>query len=116
MGTGLALDSVIMEMIKLMPMILMVKRWHVLEIVCWGLVSQLAADANAKISFVQTYWPGATNDISCFCGTHLFHWLKTKQLPSWMHIVADKAYLPLSAKCNFKILTPYILHQRNAAK
>ena len=33
-----------------------------------------------------------------------------------MHIVADEAYSPLSAECNFQILTPYSQHQLNAAK
>ena len=55
----------------------------------WGLISQFACDANAKVSFVRTDWPGATNDVTCFFGTQLFHMLKTKQFPNWMLIVAD---------------------------
>ena len=56
------------------------------------------------------------NDISCFRGTQLFHMLKTQQFLSWMHIVEDEAYSPLSVECNFQILTPYSQHQLNAAK
>jgi hypothetical protein len=44
--------------------------------------------------FVQTDWPGAMNDLSCFCKTALFLLLKNKQLSHWMHIVADEAYSP----------------------
>jgi hypothetical protein len=118
MGTGLALDGFVIEMLQPDANDL-----NGQEVACFrnrkgfsGLISQLGSDANAKVRFVQTDWPGATNDISCFRGTQLFHLLKTKQLPSWMHIVADEAYSPLSAECNFQILTPYSQHQLNAAK
>ena len=100
MGTGLALDGFVIEILKPNA-----KDLNGQEVGCfknrkgfWGLISQLACDANAKVRFVQTDWPGATNDITCFRGTQLFNLLKTKQLPSWMHIVADEAYLPLSAE------------------
>ena len=113
MGTGLALDCFVIEMLKPDANDL-----NSQEMVCfrnpkgfWGLISQLASDANAKVRFVQTGWPGATNNISCFSRTHLFHLLKTKQFLSWMHINADEAYSPLSAECNFQILTPYSQHQ-----
>jgi hypothetical protein len=42
--------------------------------------------------------------------------LKNKELPHWVHIVADEAYTPLSAKCGGQILTPYSQHQLNTAK
>jgi hypothetical protein len=79
------------------------------------LISQVACDANAKVRFVQTDWPGATNDISAFHETGLFRLLKDQDLPHWMHIVADEAYSPLSAECNWQIVTPYSQHQLNAA-
>jgi hypothetical protein len=68
------------------------------------------------VRFVQTNWPGATNDISCFRETGLFRLLKNQDLPHWMHIVADEAYSPLSVECNWQILMPYSQHQLNAAK
>jgi len=82
----------------------------------WGLLSQVACDANAKVRFVQTDWPGATNNISCFCETGLFRLLKNRDLPHWLHIVADEAYSPLSVECNWQILMPYGQHQLNAVK
>jgi hypothetical protein len=33
-----------------------------------------------------------------------------------MHIVADEAYLPLSAECGGQILMPFSQHQLNTAK
>ncbi len=82
----------------------------------WGLITQIGCDSSAKVRFVQTDWPGATNDLSCFQETTLFQLLKSKNLPEWLHIVADEAYTPLSAECNFQILTPYSQHQLNSAK
>ena len=118
MGTGLALDGFVIEILKPDA-----KDLNGQEVVClrnrkgfWGLISQLACDAYAKVRFVQTDWPGATNDISCFRGTQLFNMLKNKELPNWMHIVADEAYSPLSAECGGQILTPYSQHQLNSAK
>jgi len=42
--------------------------------------------------------------------------MKDQDLPHWMHIVADEAYSPLSAECNWQILMPYSQHQLNAVK
>ncbi len=42
--------------------------------------------------------------------------LKNRQLPYWVHIVADEAYSPLSAECSGQILTRYSQHQLNTAK
>ena len=78
MGTGLALDGFVIEILKPNA-----KDLNGQEVGCfrnrkgfWGLILQLACDANAKVRFVQTDWPGATNDITCFRGTQLFNMLK----------------------------------------
>jgi len=82
----------------------------------WGLISQVACDSNAKVRFVQTDWPGATNDLSCFKETKIYSLLRSNLLPDWMHIVADEAYSPLSVECGHQILTPFSQHQLNTAK
>ena len=76
--TSLALDGFVIEMLKPDANDL-----NGQDVTCyrnrkgvWGLISQLGCDANAKVRFVQTDWPGATNDVSCLCGTQLFHMLK----------------------------------------
>ncbi len=61
----------------------------------WGLITQIGCDSSAKVRFVQADWPGATNDLSCFQETTLFHLLKSKELPKWLHIVADDCILLL---------------------
>jgi hypothetical protein len=118
MGTALAVDGFVIETVKPDA-----KDLNGQEVSCyrnrkgvWGLISQVACDANAKIRFVQTDWPGATNDLSCFRETPLFLLLKSQDLPSWMHIVADEAYAPLSVECAGRILTPYSQHQLTVAK
>jgi len=118
MGTALVVDGFVIETVKPDA-----KHLNGQEVTCyqnwkgvWGVISQVACDANAKVWFVQTDWPGATNDLSCFHETPLFLLLRNQQLPNWMHIVADKAYLPLSMECNGKILTPFSQHQLNTAK
>jgi hypothetical protein len=82
----------------------------------WGLITYVGSDSNAIIHFVQTDWPGATNDITCFRQTPLFNALKKKMLPEYIHIVADEAYSALAAEFNGQILTPYSIHQLNAVK
>ena len=118
MGTVLAVDGFVIEIVKSD-----VKDLNRQEVSCyrnwkgvWGLIAQVACDANAKIRFVQTDWPGVTNDLSCFHETALFNLLKSDQLPDWMHIVADEAYTPLSVECGGQLLTPYSQHQLNSAK
>jgi hypothetical protein len=118
MGTSLAVDGFVIETLKPDAAHL-----NGQEVGCyrnrkgfWGVISQVACDANAKVRYVQTDWPGATNDLSCFRETALFALLKDKQLPHWVHIVADEAYSPLSAECSGQILTPYSQHQLNLAK
>ncbi len=118
MGTALAVDGFVIETVKPDP-----KDLNGQEVSCyrnrkgvWGLISQVACDANAKIRFVQTDWPGATNDLTCFRETALFMLLKSDNFPEWLHIVADEAYSPLSAECGWRILTPYSQHQLNSAK
>jgi hypothetical protein len=68
MGTALAADGLVIETVKPDA-----KDLHGQEVGCyrnqkgfWGVISQVAADANAKVRFVQTDWPGETNDVSCF--------------------------------------------------
>jgi len=118
MGTALAVDGFVIEIVKPDA-----KDLNGQEVSCyrnrkgvWGLISQVACDANAKIRFVQTDWPGATNDVTCFRETALFNLLKNDQLSHWMHIVGDEAYSQLSAECGGRILTPYGQHQLNSAK
>jgi dTDP-D-glucose 4,6-dehydratase len=118
MGTALAVDGFVIKTVK--PD---VKDLNGQDVSCyrnrkavWGLISQVACDVNAKERFIQTDWPGATNVVSCFRGTHLFLLLKSQQLPHWMHIVTDEAYSPLSVECAGRILTPYSQHQLNLAK
>jgi hypothetical protein len=82
----------------------------------WGLITQVGCNSNAKVRFVQTDWPGATNHLSCFQEMPLYRLLKTKALPEWLHIAADEAYAPLSAEGNYQILTPHSQHQLNSAK
>jgi hypothetical protein len=118
MGTVLALDGFLME----------IKNPNTFELDgqevgiyrnrkgFWGLTSQVAFDSNAKVRIVQTDWPGATNNLSCFKETPLFLLLQSRQLPEWLHIIADEAYSPLSVECNHQILTPFSKHQLNAAK
>lgn len=48
---------------------------------------------------MQTDWPGATNDITCFRET-----------------LCDEAYSALSVECNNQILTPFSSQQLNTAK
>jgi hypothetical protein len=117
-GTALTIDGFVIETIKPDA-----KHLQGQEVGCyrnrkgvWGLISQVGCDANAKVGFVQTDWPGATNDLSCFRETPLFLLLKNKELPQWVHIVADEAYTPLFAECAGQILTPYSQHQLNTAK
>jgi hypothetical protein len=105
MGTALAVDGFFIETVKPDP-----KDLNGQEVSCyrnrkgvWGLISQVACVANAKIRFVQTDWPGATNDLTCFRETALFMLLKSDNLPEWMHIIADEAYSPLSAECGWRI-------------
>jgi len=118
LGTALAIDGYVIEIKKPSASELNGK-----EVACfrnrkgfWGLITQVGCDSNGKVRFVQTDWPGATNDLSCFRETPLFHLLKSKQLPEWLNIVADEAYTPLSAECGYQILTPYSKHQLNTAK
>jgi hypothetical protein len=118
MGTALAVDGFVIKMVKPDA-----KQLQGQDVGCyrnckgvWGLISQVGCDANAKIRFVQTDWPGATNDLSCFRETSLFLMLKNRQLPYWVHIVADEAYSPLSAECSGQILTPYSQHQLKTTK
>jgi hypothetical protein len=118
MGTALAVDGFVIETVKPDA-----KDLNGQEVSCyrnrkgvWGLISQVGCDANAKIRYVQTDWPGATNDLSCFRESPLFLFLKSQDSPSWMHIVADEAYAPLSVECGGRILTPYSQHQLNSAK
>ena len=115
MGTALAVDGFVIEIVKPDA-----KDLNGQEVSCyrnrksvWGLISQVACDANAKIRFVQTDWPGATNDVTCFHETALFNLLKSDQLSDWVHIIADKAYTPLSVECGGQTLTPYSQHQLN---
>jgi len=118
MGTALAVDDFVIETVKPDA-----KHLNGQEVACyqnwkgvWGVISQVACDANAKGWFVQTDWPGATNNLSCFRETPLFLLLRNQQLPHWMHIVADEAYSPLSMECNGQILMPFSQHQLNTAK
>jgi hypothetical protein len=80
------------------------------------LITQVGCDCNGKVRFVQTDWPGAMNDLSCFQETPLFQALRSRAMPEWAHIVADEAYTPLSGECNFQIFTPYSQHKLNSAK
>ena len=73
-GTTLAVDGFVIETVKPDT-----KQLNGQEVTCyrnrkcvWGVISQVACDANAKVWFVQTDWPGATNDLSCFCETPCF--------------------------------------------
>ncbi len=81
-----------------------------------GLIAQVGCDSNAKVQFVQTDWPGATNDLTCFRTTMIYNLLRSKSLPDFMHIIGDEAYSPLSAEFNHQILTPFSQHQLNSAK
>jgi hypothetical protein len=74
MGTALAVDGFVIKTIKPDA-----KHLQGQEVGCyrnrkgvWGLISQVGCDANAKVRFVQTDWPGTTNDLSCFRETPLF--------------------------------------------
>jgi len=118
MGTVLAVDGYVIEIKKPTATDLDGQ-----EVSCyrnrkgfWGLITQVGCDCNGKVRFVQTDWPGATNDLSCFRETPLFQALRSRAMPEWAHIVADEAYTPLSGECNFQILTPYSQHQLNSAK
>jgi hypothetical protein len=71
------------------------------------MIMQVGCDCNAKV---------ATNALSCFRETPLFRLLKSRVLPEWLHTVTDEEYKPLSAECNYKILTLYRQHQLNYAK
>jgi hypothetical protein len=42
--------------------------------------------------------------------------LQSRQLPEWLHIIADEAYSFVSVECNHQILTPFSKHQLNAVK
>jgi hypothetical protein len=108
MGTALAVDGFVIETVKPDA-----KDLNGQEVSCYinwkgvrGLISQVACDANAKIRFVQTDWSSENNDLSCFCETPLLLLLKSQDLPSWMHIVADEAYVPLSVECAGRIFHP----------
>jgi hypothetical protein len=118
MGTTLAVDGFVIETVKPDG-----KDLNGQEVSCyrnwkgvWGLISQVACNVNAKIRFAQTDWPGATNHLSCFRETQLFLLLKSQDLPSWLHIVADEGYAPLSVECAGRVLTPYSQHQLTVAK
>jgi hypothetical protein len=65
---------------------------------------QVACDANAKVRFLQTDWPVATNDLSFFHKTALFLLLTKQQLPHWMHIVTDEAISLGMQWSNFDII------------
>jgi len=65
---------------------------------------------------VQTDWPGATKDITCFRETPLNKVLHQKMLPEFLHIVCGEAYSALSVKHNNQIITPYSSHQLNTVK
>jgi hypothetical protein len=84
MGAALAVDGFVIETIKPNA-----KHLQGQEVGCyrnrkgvWGLISQVDCDANAKVRFVQTDWPGATNDLSCFHETPLFLLLKIRNYPT----------------------------------
>jgi hypothetical protein len=118
MGTALAVDGFVIETVKPDA-----KDLNGQQVLCyrnrkgiWGLISQVPCDVNANVRFVQTDWPGATNDLSFSRETALFLLLKNQQLPHWMYTIGDEAYSPLSAECNGQILTPYSQHQLNAVK
>jgi hypothetical protein len=118
MGTVLVVDGFVIEIKKPSAVSLLGK-----SVDCYrnckgfgGLITQVECDSNAKIHFVQTYWPGTTNDITCFQQTPLFNALKEKMLPEYIHVVADEAYSALAAECNGQILTPHSIHQLNAVK
>jgi hypothetical protein len=44
-------------------------------------MTQVGCNSNGKVRFVQSDCPGATNGLSLFCETTLFHLLKSKELP-----------------------------------
>ncbi len=118
MGTVLAVDGYVIEIKKPTATDLDGQ-----EVSCYrnrkgfgGLTTQIGCDCNGKVCFVQTVWPGATNDLSCFQETPLFQALRSRTMTEWAHIIADEAYTPLSGECNFQILTPYSQHQLNSAK
>jgi hypothetical protein len=57
-----------------MGLLLKLLSLHGQEVTCFrngkglqGVVSQVACDTNANVRFVQTDWPGATYNLSCFC-------------------------------------------------
>ncbi len=93
MGTAMALDGFFIEIKKPDGAALNGK-----NVDC--LITQLGCDSNGKIRFLQTDWPGATNDISCFRA----------------HIVCDEAYSALSVEYHKQIITPYSSYQINTAK
>ncbi len=82
----------------------------------WGLIAQVGCDSKAKVRFVQTDWPGATNDLICFRSKMLYNLLCSRSLPDFMHIVGDEAYSPLASECNNQILIPFSQHQLNSAR
>jgi hypothetical protein len=68
MGTVLAVDGFVIETVKPDA-----KDLDGQEVSCyrnckwvWGLISQVACDANAKVRFVQTDWPSDTNVLVLF--------------------------------------------------
>ncbi len=68
LGTALAIDGYVIEIKKPSASELNGK-----EVACfrnrrgfWGLITQVGCDSNGKVRFVQTDWPGATNDYPVF--------------------------------------------------
>jgi len=118
-GTVLSVDGFVIEIIKPNTAVL-----NGQEVTAYkkkrkgfgGLISQVGCDSNAKVRFVQTNWPGATNDLTCFRSTMLYNLLCSRSLPDFRHIVGDEAYSPLAAECNNQIMTPFSQHQLNSAR
>jgi hypothetical protein len=94
MGTALAVDGFVTEIIK--PNAADLNGQEVTAYRnrkgFWGLISQVGCDSNAKVHFVQTDWPRATNDLACFRSTILYNLLCCRNLPDFMHILRDEAY------------------------
>jgi hypothetical protein len=118
MGTALGVDGFVIEIIK--PNAADLNSQEVAA--CrnikgfGGLIAQVGCDSYTIVRFVQTDWPGATNDLTCFRSTILYNLLCNRSLPDFMHIVGDEAYSPLAAECNNQILTPFRHHKLNSAR
>jgi hypothetical protein len=59
---------------------------------CFGLITQAFCDSNGIFTFLETSWPGGTNDLTAYMQTSLYHTWQNTNLYEGYHMVLDAIY------------------------